>query len=109
MQQGLLFHASLDDQGPDVYVGQHILRIEGQLDPDTLRASWAALLRRHDNLRACFRQPDSVAHPVQIVLDHVELPWRFVDLSGSPANEALAEAERLAEQERGRRFDLAVP
>ncbi|WP_245627681.1 non-ribosomal peptide synthase/polyketide synthase [Actinomadura oligospora] len=109
MQEGLLFHASLDERGPDVYVGQHILELRGAVDAAVLRASWEALLRRHANLRACFRMPSSVGRPVQLVPREVTLPWREEDLSDVPPEDAAAEVERLAVEERDRRFDLATP
>ena len=45
---------------------------------------------------------------VQVVAREVVLPWREVDLSGLAEDEALAEVERLAGVERGKRFDLSV-
>ncbi len=108
MQEGLLFHASYDEEGPDVYIGQHVLRVEGQLDAETFRATWAALLRRHASLRASFRRRKS-GSPVQVVVREVVLPWRVADVSGLAGTAALAEAGRLAGQEREQRFDLAVP
>ncbi|MEV5575414.1 non-ribosomal peptide synthase/polyketide synthase [Spirillospora sp. NPDC052269] len=109
MQEGLLFHASLDERAPDVYVGQHILELGGEVDAAVLKESWEAMLRRHANLRACFRMPSSVGRPVQVVPRAVTLPWRTADLSGFPPEDAAAEVERLAAEERDRRFDLAVP
>ncbi|QCX74845.1 Linear gramicidin synthase subunit D [Streptomyces sp. YIM 121038] len=106
LQEGLLFHAAFDDQGPDVYTVQSTLALEGPLDEARLRATWAALLDRHAALRACFRQV-SGARRVQVIARHVTLPWRTEDLSRLPGAEARAALERLAEQERAERFDLA--
>ncbi|MFJ5266744.1 amino acid adenylation domain-containing protein [Streptomyces sp. NPDC088387] len=108
LQEGLLFHAALADEGPDVYTVQSALDIEGPLDPVRLRASWEALLARHAALRACFR-PVSGARMVQVVLREVALPWRENDVSGLPEAEAEAKLRELAASETASRFDPAVP
>ncbi|MDN3356468.1 non-ribosomal peptide synthetase [Actinomadura sp. DC4] len=109
LQEGLLFHAVYDEDAVDVYSGQGVLDLTGPLDAGALRASGQALLDRHANLRAGFHQVAGPAQPVQVIPAGVELPWREADLSGLSADAALAEAERLAAEELGRRFDPAVP
>ncbi|MEW1927049.1 amino acid adenylation domain-containing protein [Streptomyces sp. NPDC088360] len=108
LQEGLLFHAAFDDQGPDVYTVQSALDIEGTVDADRLRASWQALLTRHAALRACFRQV-SGAQMVQVIARDVVLPWRTEDVSGLAESDEPAALERLAVSERSEPFDLAVP
>ncbi|MFG2647895.1 amino acid adenylation domain-containing protein [Streptomyces sp. NPDC048436] len=107
LQEGLLFHAAFDSEGPDVYQGQRLLELTGPLDASRLRASWQALLTRHAALRASFRRRKS-GEAVQVIAREVELPWRAADLSGLAEADALAEADRLADQERVERFDLAA-
>ncbi|MFD9906209.1 amino acid adenylation domain-containing protein [Streptomyces sp. NPDC059063] len=107
LQEGLLFHAAFDEEGPDVYQTQRLLALDGPLDARRLRAAWAAVVARHPVLRASFhRRPSGEA--VQVVAREVELPWREEDLSGLPARDALAAAERLAADELSRRFDLTT-
>ncbi|MYZ17134.1 condensation domain-containing protein, partial [Streptomyces sp. SID337] len=108
LQEGMLFHASYDDQGPDVYTVQSTLDVEGPLDTARLRTSWEALLARHAALRACFR-PVTGARMVQVIPREVTLPWNEADVSTLVEPEALAEIDRLAARERAQRFDLAVP
>ncbi|MEV7194404.1 amino acid adenylation domain-containing protein [Streptomyces sp. NPDC093510] len=108
LQEGMLFHASYDDQGPDVYTVQSALDVEGPVDTDRLRASWEALLARHAALRACFR-PVTGARMVQVIPREVALPWSEADVSALVEPEALAETDRFAARERSQRFDLAVP
>ncbi|GAA1914528.1 hypothetical protein GCM10009837_44050 [Streptomyces durmitorensis] len=107
LQEGLLFHAAFDSEGPDVYQGQRLLELTGPLDADRLRASWQALLARHAALRASFRRRKS-GEAVQVIARDVELPWRAADLSGLAEADARAEADRLAARERAERFDLAT-
>ena len=105
LQEGLFFHALYDDQDPGLYLIQLGCDVEGPLDPARLRASGQALLDRHANLRVGV--PYGPGPAVQVVLRHVELPWREVDLSGS--GDEAGEADRLAAGERGRRVRPGPP
>ncbi|MGW6020536.1 amino acid adenylation domain-containing protein [Streptomyces sp. NPDC055099] len=107
LQEGMLFHATFDDEGPDVYQSQRLMALDGPLDVDRLRASWEALIARHAALRASFRRTGS-GEAVQVVARRVELPWRVADVSGLADADARAEAERLAEHEMAQRFDLTT-
>ncbi|MEU8894146.1 amino acid adenylation domain-containing protein, partial [Streptomyces sp. NPDC048442] len=108
LQQGLLFHAQYDAQGPDVYTMQFVLDIEGGLDPEALRSACAAVLRRHSGLRAAFRYRKN-GEPVQLIPFEVAPNWTCTDLSGLPTADRAAEADRLAAEDRTRRFDPARP
>ncbi|GHH30267.1 hypothetical protein GCM10017790_63750 [Amycolatopsis oliviviridis] len=105
LQEGLLFHTA-DEEGPDVYASMRTLALDGPLDAARFRASWQALLDRHAALRASFHQLES-GTAVQAIAREVTLPWRETDLSGLPEDEALAEFDRLAEEQHAARFDLA--
>ncbi|MEO3756638.1 condensation domain-containing protein, partial [Streptomyces sp. B6B3] len=109
LQEGLLFHSLFDDQHPDVYVVQDVRALEGPLDASRLRTTWETVLARHPTLRASFHRPSNADDFVQIIPARVRLPWREVDLSELPREEALDQAARLAKEERERRFDLAAP
>ncbi|MFD3615450.1 amino acid adenylation domain-containing protein, partial [Streptomyces sp. NPDC058676] len=109
LQEGLLFHALYDDeQSPDVYAAQQVLELAAPVDPAAVRAAGQALLDRHPNLRACFRRREA-GQPVQIVPTDVELPWSEADVSTLGKDERDKEWERLLDEERTRRFDLAKP
>jgi hypothetical protein len=108
LQEGLLFHALYDTQGPDLYTVQIVLGLEGALDEAALKAAVRALLRRHANLRACFRH-EGLTQPVQIIVREVMPPWEKIDISSLDAAER---EQRLADWlaiDRRRRFDLASP
>ncbi|MEV8318418.1 amino acid adenylation domain-containing protein [Streptomyces sp. NPDC059900] len=107
LQEGLLFHASFDGEGPDVYALQTVISITGPLDPARFRASWQALLDRHAALRASFHERKSGA-PVQLIARTVRLPWREIDLSGLAEPGQAARAAELAAQEHAKRLDLAA-
>ncbi|MFE9046489.1 condensation domain-containing protein, partial [Streptomyces sp. NPDC012421] len=108
LQEGMLFHSVYDTTAPDVYAAQLVVDLEGPLDRDALRAAAGGLLARHGNLRAGFRY-QGLSRSVQIVPREVPLPWRDVDLTGVPEAGRGAAADRVVEEERGRRFDLAEP
>ncbi|MFJ2865095.1 amino acid adenylation domain-containing protein [Kitasatospora sp. NPDC087314] len=116
LQQGLLFLSSYDQASPDLYTLQFVAEIDGPGAGDgeqlaaRLRQASAALLRRHPNLRACFRNRKT-GEPVQVVLkeSEVEPEWRLHDLTDLPEAQREAAAQRLMREDRLRRFDLARP
>nr|QIE08756.1 non-ribosomal peptide synthetase [Amycolatopsis benzoatilytica] len=98
LQQGMLFHAVYDTNADDVYCVQFVLGLEGAVDGPRLRAAAEQLLARHANLRAAFVHED-VDEPVQVVLDHVDLPW----------DESDGDLGAVLERDRARRFVLDEP
>ncbi|MFE1930390.1 amino acid adenylation domain-containing protein [Streptomyces sp. NPDC059474] len=108
LQEGLLFHSVYDEAAPDVYVVQDTMDLEGDLDPEALRAACRTLLRRHANLRAGFRYA-GLRRPVQFIPHEVPLPWEEIDLAALTEDERTAAADRVLEADRRRRFDLGKP
>ncbi|KNE81123.1 non-ribosomal peptide synthetase [Streptomyces xinghaiensis] len=107
LQEGLLFHADFDAQGPDVYTVQTVLAIGGPLDARRFRAAWEAVVARHAALRASFHRRRT-GEAVQIIPREVTLPWQEADLSGLTAADAEVRVRWLAGSERARRIDPAV-
>ncbi|MFE9201151.1 amino acid adenylation domain-containing protein [Micromonospora sp. NPDC007230] len=107
-QEGVLFHALYDREGPDVYHVQYSLDLAGDLDPAAMRAAADALVRRNAALRAAFRQRDN-GQSVQLIVEGVAASWRFEDLRQLPAERRDVEVARLTAAELDRRFDLAQP
>jgi amino acid adenylation domain-containing protein len=107
-QEGLLFHAMLDRDGPDVYLVQLRFRLDAPVDAAALRRAVATLPARHPNLRACFRHK-GLEHPVQVVPQRVTVPWTEVDLPADGPNGGREALERLLAADRSRRFDLTRP
>jgi len=97
LQEGLRFHA-MYDSAPDAYVVQLAFRFASPLDAARLRAAAEAMLRRHPNLGASFR--DRGDRPLQIVRKNVIPPWSEIDGVDD-------EAAWLA-ADRAERFDLAA-
>ncbi|GAA0618357.1 hypothetical protein GCM10009547_20840 [Sporichthya brevicatena] len=108
LQEGLFFHRLADAGGLDLYTSQLTLDLAGPLRAERLRAAGQALLDRHPNLRAAFRQRKDGA-PVALIPRSVELPWRELDLSGDDPDKREHELARFADEEQGAPFDPGVP
>jgi amino acid adenylation domain-containing protein/non-ribosomal peptide synthase protein (TIGR01720 family) len=107
LQAGLLFHSTLDAEGPDVYTVQSYFELAGPVDAAALRAAGQALLDRHANLRAGFRYLRS-GRAVAVVPARATLPWTELDLSGVDGPEQGEAWSRCLAGQRGR-FDPAGP
>ncbi|HTF46401.1 MAG TPA: AMP-binding protein, partial [Pseudonocardia sp.] len=105
LQRGLVFHSLADETEADAYLAQLALTFTGQLDADSLRAALAAVLDRHESLRAAFHH-DGLAEPVQTIAAQVELPWRELDLTERPVPEREERWTELRHTERATRFAL---
>ncbi len=107
LQQGLLFHAVYEENGPDAYTVQVCLELEGALDAERLRTSAQKLLQRHANLRAAIVH-ESLESPVQVITAEVQLRWQEFDLSFLKPGTRLAEQEKVLAEDRRQRFEFAV-
>ncbi|WP_053760714.1 non-ribosomal peptide synthetase [Streptomyces sp. AS58] len=105
LQDGMVFHALYDADGVDVYAVQLLLELQGRVDGTTLRNAAHGLLERYPNLKAAFVQLRS-GRTVQVVAEHVEVPWTEVDLTYLAPDTQQAELERLLDQDKVRGFDL---
>ena len=103
LQQGLLFHASTGQGSDDLYAVQLDITVAGPLDPDRLQDAVQTVVDRHPNLGARFS--DKFDRPVQIIPADPELPWRYVQLDGSP--DADEQIQRVCAAERAAVCDLA--
>ncbi|MEV8396080.1 MULTISPECIES: amino acid adenylation domain-containing protein [unclassified Streptomyces] len=106
LQEGLVFHHSLDTDQGDVYTVQIAVDLTGELDATALREAARALLARHPQLRAAVHHA-GLRRPVFAIPGDVPLPWDERDLTHEDAPEAAARA--LLDADRGRRFDLTRP
>lgn len=85
IQQGLLYHA-VADATPGLYTEQAICQLEGALDLDAFRRTWALLIARHDALRAGFVW-QGVTRPLQVFYRDVPFDITHADLRAVPAEE----------------------
>ncbi|SAL73620.1 non-ribosomal peptide synthetase [Caballeronia arvi] len=105
LQEGLLFHSRFDAAGPDPYIAQLSLTLDGPLDSARLRAAADALLARHEALRTGIRTIGG--RPVQVIAAAPAAPWREMDVSAE--TDVAAALSAILASERERRFDVERP
>jgi non-ribosomal peptide synthase protein (TIGR01720 family) len=106
LQEGLLFHALYDAQGPDLYTVQLELELEGTLDGALLQTSVQAVVDRHASLRAAFHH-ERLSRPVQAIVPRAGVPWPATCRVSAVRTERKLAA--LREADRAERFDLVRP
>ncbi|GIF04582.1 hypothetical protein Asi03nite_21200 [Actinoplanes siamensis] len=107
-QSGIQFQAALADGAFDVYHMQFVLHLSGHVDPTRMRAAGQALLRRYPNLRSAFLATAG-GDPVQVVPEHVALPWRHIDLTGQGDAEQNAALDAFLAGDRADQLDPTRP
>lgn len=106
-QEGMLFH-TLQAPGTGVYFEQIDCSLEGNLHIPAFKQAWQKVLDRHSILRTAFSWED-FDQMMQIVFQHVELPWQQLDWRDVPRDRQQKQLEALLEEERRRGFDLTQP
>ena len=80
-------------------------RLKGRLIPEAVRDALQSLLERHEAFRTTFSSVNGI--PRQFVSVATPLDFPVLDLSGLPESQRMAEVQRLYEDEKQRRYDLA--
>jgi amino acid adenylation domain-containing protein len=107
MQQGMLFD-TLYNPASDIYFGQIVCTLRGELDVTAFQQAWAQVVQRHSALRTSFHW-EEVDEPLQVVHQQVTLPWtqeNWRDRSAETQQAALA-AFLQDDQTRGFALDEA--
>jgi NRPS condensation-like uncharacterized protein len=79
--------------------------LSGAFDLDALQRSLGEIVRRHEILRTTFQMIDG--QPVQVIAPPQPLSLDVIDLRHLPEEECQAEAQRLANEESQKPFDLS--
>ncbi|MFF0508402.1 condensation domain-containing protein, partial [Streptomyces fimicarius] len=108
LQEGMLFHATYDDDALDVYTVRLAVDFEGPFDLDVFREAVRALLIRRSTLRAGFLS-ENLSRPVQVVPRAFEVPVFAHDLAGLAEDERRTRMEALSAAEETVRFVLSDP
>ncbi|MEE1768201.1 amino acid adenylation domain-containing protein [Streptomyces sp. JV185] len=108
LQEGLLFQAARQTEGPDPYLVQARFVTGPSVTGERVRAAVTALLDRHPNLRACFRH-ERLDRPVQVVPKAVRVPWTEVDLTGLAPDVVGVRTDEVLREDAALRFDPARP
>ncbi|HEX9987857.1 MAG TPA: amino acid adenylation domain-containing protein [Chloroflexia bacterium] len=82
-----------------------VMRLDGPLDEDALKASINAIVGRHEALRTTFEVVGD--RPTQVIAPTLDVALPLVDLSSLPGEARQAEAQRRVREEAQRPFDLA--
>ncbi|NBM14295.1 non-ribosomal peptide synthetase [Streptomyces sp. GC420] len=107
-QSGILFQAALADGSFDVYHMQFVLHLSGHVDPARMRSAGQALLDRYPNLRSAF-VAGAGGDPVQVVPEHVAIPWRHIVLTDRSEAEHDAALDRFLAEDRADQLDPTRP
>ncbi|MFE2961051.1 non-ribosomal peptide synthetase [Nocardia tengchongensis] len=100
-QAGIRYLMDLTPHSVDDYMIQLNVELAGDVDDERLRRAAQAVLHRHPSLRTAFIG-DAGGHPVQLVVEDLEIPWQVMtgvtdtDIPG------------LLDADRGRRFDPVI-
>ncbi|PSL55728.1 non-ribosomal peptide synthase protein (TIGR01720 family)/amino acid adenylation domain-containing protein [Saccharothrix carnea] len=105
MQAGMVFHG-LGDQG--VYFQQTTFVVDGVTDPAGFAAAWQRVVDRTPVLRSSVLW-EGVRQPLQVVHEHVRVPFRFLDWSRLDAEGRAAELRDLLAEDLAQGIDLAEP
>ncbi|HEX5706332.1 MAG TPA: amino acid adenylation domain-containing protein, partial [Pyrinomonadaceae bacterium] len=103
-QQRLWFLHQLEPDAA-VYNIPVAVRLTGELNVAALEWTLGEIMRRHEALRTTFA--DNASGPVQVIADSVRPQLSVTDLRDLPEDEREREAQRLAEAEARRPFDLS--
>ncbi|HET6314002.1 MAG TPA: amino acid adenylation domain-containing protein, partial [Chloroflexia bacterium] len=82
-----------------------VMRLNGPLHEDALKASINAIVGRHEALRTSFTVVGD--RPAQVIAPTLDVPVPLADLSGLPGEARQVEAQRRVKEEAQRPFDLA--
>ncbi|MFE7183933.1 amino acid adenylation domain-containing protein [Streptomyces erythrochromogenes] len=107
-QSGIQFQAALAEDSYDVYHMQLVLHLSGHVEPARMQEAGQRMLERYPNLRAAFGTT-AAGDPVQVVPEHVALPWRHLVLTGQDEAEQEAALDRFLAEDRADRLDPAHP
>ncbi len=102
-QQRLWFLDQLNP-GNTAYVFSNLVRLSGSLNVEALKASFANIVARHENLRTRFIDESGI--PRQEIFPHLEFEFPLIDLSGSGIEAAQKQLTELAHQETQQAIDL---
>jgi amino acid adenylation domain-containing protein len=100
----------LDQFGADAssYAMPTTMRVIGRLDLEAAGACINAIVARHAPLRTVFENVGGEGRQRMLPPEHVQIPYRVVELGGGERQERLAKARALVEAEMRRPFDLST-
>jgi|GEM_PF-1519389 len=104
LQQGLLYHSLLGDDG-GVYVTQQVIDLRGELDVEAFRACWRRVAARRQILRSSFHWKRT-EQPLLVIDREAELRIDFEDWSDADESEQRRRLDDLLQEDKRRGFRL---
>lgn len=105
VQEGLLYH-TLAAPDAQVYHNQLDCTLYGVIEPAIFQRAWQMILDRHSILRSAITWRRQ-GQPVQVVQQHLTLPWSYQDWRGISPLEQERHLVTFARADAGRSFDVA--
>lgn len=105
MQQGILFQAQYAPEA-DVYCGQMLCRLQGQLDQSAFEQAWQHAIDRHPILRTRFVW-QGIKEPIQVVQQQAKIPIVQHDWRAISHDEQHTKLEFLRQRDRTQGFQLS--
>ncbi|PCK23143.1 non-ribosomal peptide synthetase [Bacillus pumilus] len=105
MQQGMLFHALLD-QASQAYFGQVHMTLEGLTDGEAYEQAWNLLIERHSILRTRFAW-EGLIEPVQLIQSEGNIHLTQHDVRHLSETDQKEAIEHYLQSDRAKDFDLA--
>ncbi len=106
MQQGMLFHTILEEEG-GLYFEQTTFKVRGSFDVDAFKKALEKTMERNPILRTSFVYKKQDV-PLQVVQKEVELPFAELDWSGQTDGAVHTEMlEKFLAEDRAKGFKLA--
>ncbi|MDZ8136605.1 MAG: amino acid adenylation domain-containing protein [Nostoc sp. DedQUE04] len=88
------------------YCTQCAIFLEGNLNPEVLKAALQQVINRHGILRTSFRRLSGIKIPVMVIADSSVLVWHEINLSDCEPQEQEAKFEAIFQQQRRQNFDF---
>ena len=104
-QQRLWFLEQLTPES-SAYVFTNLVRLSGELNVPALHASFAEIVRRHENLRTGFVDDDGAL--IQVIADKLEFSIPLLDLTHLPQEKREDALQEAAQAESRIAFDLST-
>lgn len=104
MQQGMLFHALLD-QASQAYFGQVHMTLEGLTDGEAYEKAWNLLVERHSILRTRFAW-EGLKEPVQLIQSEGSIHLTQHDVRHLSETDQKKTIERYLQSDRSKDFEL---
>lgn len=103
MQQGLLFHSSVDDSA---YINQVFFTIESSMDIDRMKQAWQQVMARHVIFNTSF-VGEETGKMYQLVVKNAEPQWDIHDVSALPVTMQDTQIEEYRLSDKQIAFDMS--